>query len=342
MAAWTWRKWPDPLVDFRRELYVPWQIAQGGKVLYRDIAHFSGPLSAYFNALLFRVFGPGMMVLAWANLALLAILAASLYSLLRQSSNRLAATAACTFMLPVFAFGQMTFIGNYNFVTPYAHELTHGLVLSVVGLWALRRGLLAARTAWLAAGAAALGLAFLTKPEVSLAAAAGMGTLLLTAPSNLSRKKKWGAFALSTLVPPLLATALLSSAMPTGQATRRVLGGWNWVFNAQLQELPFYQSSMGLTRLGSNFALMLAWAACYGGALAAAITIASVVRTRRPIAGLLAFAVTTAALMPVWSWVPWDDALRGLPLALTVAGAIAAAILWRTPDSGARASGRYA
>ena len=24
MLAWTWFGWPDPIVDFGRELYVPW------------------------------------------------------------------------------------------------------------------------------------------------------------------------------------------------------------------------------------------------------------------------------------------------------------------------------
>jgi len=29
LAVASWRKWPDILVDFGRELYVPWQIASG-------------------------------------------------------------------------------------------------------------------------------------------------------------------------------------------------------------------------------------------------------------------------------------------------------------------------
>ena len=41
---WSWRRWPDPLVDFGRELYVPWRI-NAGQVLYRDLASLFGPLS---------------------------------------------------------------------------------------------------------------------------------------------------------------------------------------------------------------------------------------------------------------------------------------------------------
>jgi len=29
LVATSWRRWPDPLIDFGRELYVPWRLAQG-------------------------------------------------------------------------------------------------------------------------------------------------------------------------------------------------------------------------------------------------------------------------------------------------------------------------
>src|SRR5262245_25450049 len=48
--AWTWRKWPDVIVDYGREIYLAWRLSRGG-VLYVDAAHFSGPLSPYLNAL---------------------------------------------------------------------------------------------------------------------------------------------------------------------------------------------------------------------------------------------------------------------------------------------------
>ena len=67
MIAWSWCKWPDILVDFGRELYVPWQIATG-KVLYKDIAHLFGPFSSYFNALLFKLFGASYIVLVVSNI----------------------------------------------------------------------------------------------------------------------------------------------------------------------------------------------------------------------------------------------------------------------------------
>ena len=56
LTLWSWRRWPDLLVDFGRELYSPWQLA-GGKLLYRDVASLFGPFSQYFNAVGFRLFG---------------------------------------------------------------------------------------------------------------------------------------------------------------------------------------------------------------------------------------------------------------------------------------------
>src|SRR6266700_6309518 len=52
MLVWSWGTWPDVLIDFGRELYVPWQLS-AGKVLYTDVAYFNGPLSPYFNSLCF-------------------------------------------------------------------------------------------------------------------------------------------------------------------------------------------------------------------------------------------------------------------------------------------------
>src|SRR5215217_4972709 len=80
MLAITWRTWPEPVTDFGRELYVPWQLSQG-KVLYRDIAYFNGPLSPYFNALIFKLLGPGLMKLASVNIAILIAIEFMLYRL---------------------------------------------------------------------------------------------------------------------------------------------------------------------------------------------------------------------------------------------------------------------
>src|SRR5262249_12545387 len=88
MTWWTWGRWPDVLVDFGRELYVPWRLASGD-VLYRDIAYFNGPLSAYANALLFALIGSSLRALALVNVALIGAVTALLYALLSRIGSRL-------------------------------------------------------------------------------------------------------------------------------------------------------------------------------------------------------------------------------------------------------------
>src|SRR3954468_15948293 len=94
MLAITWRTWPEPVTDFGRELYVPWQLAEG-KVLYRDIAYFNGPLSPYVNSLVMRIGGVSLMSLVAANLVVLAGVTLLLHRMLARISDELAATVAC-------------------------------------------------------------------------------------------------------------------------------------------------------------------------------------------------------------------------------------------------------
>ena len=119
MLRLTWRTWPDVLIDFGRELYVPWRLA-AGQVLYTDVAYFNGPLSPYWNSLWFRLFGASFMTLVASNLILLALLTALLYVILREIASRVSATAACLVFTMLFAFGQFLEVGNYNFATPYS------------------------------------------------------------------------------------------------------------------------------------------------------------------------------------------------------------------------------
>ncbi|UCC32626.1 MAG: glycosyltransferase family 39 protein [Phycisphaerales bacterium] len=267
MAYWSWRAWPDVLVDFGRELYVPWQLADG-KVLYTDIAYLNGPLSPYLNALWFRIFGVSVLTLALCNICLLAVLVGLVFHLFNRISGRLAASCACLTLVTVFAFGQLISVGNYNFVCPYSHELTHGLILCTAAITCLSSYHRRCRLLWMVGAGLALGLTFLTKVEVflpgSLAVAVGLSLIIwIERPGPRTTVKLLTAFVASALVPPIIALGLLSTAMPAGEALHAMAGSWSSLLGSELVSLDFYRKGMGLLDAGANLKFVLAWIGGY-------------------------------------------------------------------------------
>lgn len=168
MLHLSWFKWPDLLIDYGRELYVPWQITQG-KVLYVDLNHLYGPLSHYLNALLFQVFGVGLSTLAYFNMCLVVLLVFLIYDLFKATCGNFIATAVGVCFLVVFAFSQYVGISNYNFICPYSHEITYGIFLFFLLLFVFRKYL--AKQEWIFAALMGflVGLIFLTKVEIFIA-----------------------------------------------------------------------------------------------------------------------------------------------------------------------------
>jgi hypothetical protein len=201
-TALSWRTWPDILVDFGQELYVPWRLTQGD-VLYRDIAWVGGPLSQYGNALLFRLFGVSLTTIVVANLALLTAIIAMLYKFFRDCGTRASATFVALFFLAVFAFSQYGVIGNYNYVCPYRHDITHGLALGLINLLCLIQFGRERRKVWLVAAGICLGLLVLVKIELALAAIVSAAAALLLV-NRQSRRASLDA-GLSDLNPPFSA-----------------------------------------------------------------------------------------------------------------------------------------
>jgi hypothetical protein len=127
----SWRKWSDPLIDFGQQLYNAWQLSNGA-VLYRDVGCIYGPLSEYFNAAIFWLFGPGLIVLAIANLIIFAAISVSLYLIVRKCWGIFAAWLSILVFVSIFGFSQFVDAGNYNYATPYANETIHGLLISLL------------------------------------------------------------------------------------------------------------------------------------------------------------------------------------------------------------------
>ena len=164
LTAMTWRGWASPIVDYGRELYAAWRIGQGD-VLYRDIAWFNGPLSAWWNGFWFARLGAHSLVLVCVNLVLIALGAALIARLLTRAFDRTAAAVGVPIFLIMFALAHPLGIGNYNFVAPYSHELVHGALLGLALLVVGDNWVRSSKLAWAACLGLLLGAAFLTKPE---------------------------------------------------------------------------------------------------------------------------------------------------------------------------------
>ncbi len=251
LSVWTWRKWPDLLIDFGRELYVPWQLLSG-KVLYRDMAYLNGPLSPYLNALWFRIFGTSFTTLFMVNLVITGVLTAALFFLIRRSSDTLTATLSCLVFLCVSAFAHFTRVGNYNFVSPYSHEMTHGIAFSVLMILFLAASINGRRLVMCLASGFCLGLVFLTKADVFVAALAAAVVGLLIVGSAEKKESAptavlISAFWLAALLPAAFFLAYLNLYMPVPQALQAIAGTWPHLAAANPLGNAFYREALGIS-----------------------------------------------------------------------------------------------
>ncbi len=178
----------DVLVDFGVQLYVPWQLTQG-KVLYRDIAHYTGPLSVYYNALAFRIFGANLRVLELANLPILIGIVVAIYYLALRLGGRLCAAVCGISFLMLFAFAHLSIAGNYNLCAPT--NTNTRTPCSLPGLRDISRIARDPRGRMLDSAIAGFlaGMIFLTRSEffVAIIGAAMVGMLLLAASYRIAR-----------------------------------------------------------------------------------------------------------------------------------------------------------
>jgi hypothetical protein len=133
MVAWSWGRLVEIQIDFGREFYLSWQLAEG-KRFYPDLVYYYGPLSPYFNALVFALFGVSLRTLTVANLIVASLITVVLYVLLRGLAGAFAATIACLAFVLVFACASYAPPNSFNYVCPYSHTATHALLIGLVNL----------------------------------------------------------------------------------------------------------------------------------------------------------------------------------------------------------------
>jgi hypothetical protein len=318
LLAWTWGTWPDPLVDFGRELYVPWRLSEGAR-LHADLAWFNGPLSPHWNEWMFRAFGVGLATLVWVNVALFALVLALLHYVLRRISTVSAATVACALVMLLCGFGQLVGIGNYNFVCPYSHEATHGVLLGLAALAAVQRWREVSRERFVVASGLCVGLAFLTKPEMFVAALAGAGAALAMHAWSARRPiaRSSALFAVGLAAPIAAAWLLQIGSLGAAEAWRATLGAWPQLAGSDVAQLEFYRAGMGLDAPAHNLLAMLAWAAGIAALFFAIAAVSASSGERRRAAGFAIVAVLGGAAFPLLHLADprlWQFAARPWPL----------------------------
>ncbi len=345
---WSWPHGPDSLIDFGRELYVPWQIAQG-TALYGEILYLNGPLSPHWNALLFASFGEGLRVLMIANVAVATAITILLYGLIQRAADRLAATVAGLAFVSFIAFTQLGSMGNYNFLTPYSHEMTHGLLLCLLALWAFS-SLPRTGDRGIALAGFLLGGVFLTKPElfVAIAAALVLGVALapMASPRPLGRSLRGlGLLAVAGMAPVAIAFLLLWTQLPAQTAWGGILDPWISILNENVTDLEFYRWVRGTDQLEINLSRMALWLSRYATFVVPAAVLCFLAPRRQPWRNVGAVAVFVLLFLllgpgPYIDFLAgneapardlrineWPHATRGFPVALGVIGA-AAFIAW--------------
>ena len=263
--ATSWRKWPDPLIDFGCELYTPWRLSQGA-VLYRDVDSFYGPLSQYFNAALFTWFGPSLMVLVTANIIIFIGILTSIYFLCRRAWGAGSALAASAVFIAVFGFSQFIPCGNFNYVTPYSHETTHGLLVCLLLVIVLVR--------WVEKGTLGesfwagvlFGLTFVLKPEMVLAGglsvfAAALAKYRSGTPPSACLLAVMGC---GTILPTMGFVVYFSAHMPWNESVSAACRAWLNVVTTTRYTGNFWElSCLGLDQPWMHFreqALATLWA----------------------------------------------------------------------------------
>lgn len=345
LSAWmllhTWLTWPDLYVDFGREIYNAWRVSEG-ELPFRDIAHYSGPLSMCFNGAFFRLAGVSMHHLFALNFAVWLGILWALWRILSHIASTGARMVALSVFILLMSFSRLTGNGNYNYLAPYSHELTHGLLLGLLALLVADRAWRGKDRSvrWLAATGVLLGLVLLTKPEVAVSAWAGVFAGL-AARCRQAGAFRWREMATDAILLLAAATAIVATMvviltlyMPLTTALAGILLPWQNLFNPQVTHLPYFKLCMGTDRIGLSLLHLLPMTALFGGGAAVLGWLDR--RPGRARERAAAVVLIAAAAWVVCRFVHSSEFARALPV---FAGAIAIASGWRLRHGNPTGSG---
>jgi hypothetical protein len=152
---------------------------------------------------------------------------------------------AATF-LSVFAFK----FPNYNYITPYAYALTHGIALSLFSILAFYRYVKKQTTFWVVLIGLLIGTIFQTKLEVFFASIAAIGTgfIILWHVEQFPLRKIIKVSAIlffSFLFPMVVFTVYFSFFMPFQEAVLSILTQYRELFETAMTSNTLYLVATG-------------------------------------------------------------------------------------------------
>jgi len=212
-----WMRSGDPLIDFPRDLYMAWRVSEGDK-LYEKIANWYGPLAQLVEGAGFKIFGVGMDTMVWMNVMVLIVVLLLLRAIFGLVGNRLLVWLISVVFIVAFGCEQLTLISNYNFITPYVSQAVYTFAGLLVVIWGLLRHLKTGRRRWLVVAGLGMAVAYLDKPEGTLAAVGAILWYVLVRMIRQAREKgpaadwrsaaRWGLRALGWMAAGFLALVL--------------------------------------------------------------------------------------------------------------------------------------
>lgn len=257
LLAVSWGRWGEFLIDYGREVSIPWRIYRG-ELLYRDISFAYGPLSPYVQALLFSVFGLHLRVVLIADACILAVILAATARLVFLASDASVAVCSVMVLFVISGLNHMMGIAIFNLLTPYSHALTYGLALSLCALVVLSRQAVKPTSGKALVIGLLTGLVVLTKPEVLIGLAAGLlagGFLLWRDPDYPGQRLAHHlcVFSLGGVAPSAVTYCVLAVVASPGQAGLFMWRAWGPIFESRVTNLAFIQHFVfGTRELAAN------------------------------------------------------------------------------------------
>jgi hypothetical protein len=315
----TWRKWGSLIIDGGRELELPARLVEGG-TLYGTVRNIYGPLPAWTNATLYRLFGIHLDVLVAAGIVTAAVMASALYALARRYLGTWTSAAVAAAFVWTSAFAHLLPNASFNFILPYSFAATYGITAATLSLLFAVRHVQTGSHRDLIASLSLAVVTALCKLEPTMAVALAHAALLAGGAAA-------GIVTRRTVLAYVAAVAALAAVYVPLQLRVGTALWWDNILSPATSPLGRYTAdTMGLLDLpgaGRATLLSLVLAAAAAGAGAGAAWVAA----RWPTRGHLAWSAGAAAALAVGAAAfrtPLDLSLRALPmLAAAILGGLA-------------------